>query len=90
MPGDKPDANIWYEIDIPAMARAAGRALAPIYVAARPSDDRGWPRGIGGAESLGVRNEHLNYAIFWYCMAAALLAIYIVSSLGRSHRSGRG
>jgi surfeit locus 1 family protein len=83
MPASRPDDNIWYSVDIAAMAAASGLSLAPIYVAAKPSGDPGWPRGTGGTEALGIRNEHLNYAIFWYSMAAALVAIYILSSRGR-------
>jgi surfeit locus 1 family protein len=84
VPANKPGENIWYAVDIPAMAQSAGRPLAPVYVAARPHAGESWPAGTGGTESLGIRNEHLNYAIFWYSMAAVLAAIYILSSRSRS------
>ncbi len=84
VPSDKPDRNIWYGVDIPAMSRVVGRDLAPVYVAARPSGTPGWPAGPGGREALGIRNEHLNYAIFWYSMAAALAVIYGLSSRTRT------
>ena len=84
VPSDKPDQNIWYGVDIPAMSRAVGQELEPVYVAARPSGNPGWPAGTGGKEVLGIRNEHLNYAIFWYSMAAALAVIYVLSSRTRS------
>jgi cytochrome oxidase assembly protein ShyY1 len=65
------------------MSRVMGVALAPVYVAARPDAGTGWPRGTGGTEPLGIRNEHLNYAIFWFCLATALAVIYVLSSTSR-------
>jgi surfeit locus 1 family protein len=83
LPANQPAANIWYAVDIPAMSREAGLTLAPVYVAARPSGAASWPQATGGSEALGIRNEHLNYAIFWFSMAAALAAIYVASSRER-------
>jgi surfeit locus 1 family protein len=84
-PANRPSDNIWYDVDIPAIEKAIGMQLAPVYVAMPPGDANGWPMGTGGTEALGIRNEHLNYAIFWYTMAAALAVIYVLSS--RSRRS---
>jgi len=80
VPAAKPDQNIWYAVDPAAMSRATGFALSPVYIAAKPEAGQDWPKGTGGNESLGIRNEHLNYAIFWYSMAAVLAVIYILSS----------
>jgi len=82
-PASRPDDNIWYAVDPAAMGARIGAALMPVYVAAVPSGGAGWPAGTGGTESLGIRNEHLNYAIFWYSMAAALAVIYVLSSRSR-------
>jgi surfeit locus 1 family protein len=80
VPPNRPADNQWYSVDPASMGQAVGRALAPIYVAARPGAEPGWPAGTGGTESLGIRNEHLNYAIFWYSMAAVLAVVYVLSS----------
>jgi surfeit locus 1 family protein len=80
LPSSKPAQNIWYAVDIEAMSAATGFMLAPIYIAARPSGASGWPIATGGTEGTGIRNEHLNYAIFWFGMAAALIVIYVMSS----------
>jgi surfeit locus 1 family protein len=80
VPAAKPDQNIWYAVDPAAMSQATGFALLPVYIAAKPQAGQDWPKGTGGNESLGIRNEHLNYAIFWYSMAAVLAVIYILSS----------
>lgn len=83
VPSAKPEQNIWYAVDPVLMSQATGLTLAPLYIAAKPRDGQDWPRGTGGNESLGIRNEHLNYAIFWYSMAAVLAAIYVISSRSR-------
>ena len=83
LPASSPGDNIWYSVDIPAMTKATGLDLAPFYVAARPTGVAGWPAATGGTEGTGIRNEHLNYAIFWYSMAGVLVLIYVLSSRSR-------
>jgi surfeit locus 1 family protein len=83
LPASNPAENIWYAVDIPRMSAATGLALAPVYVAARPQGGAGWPQATGGTEGAGIRNEHLNYAIFWFSMAGVLIAIYVASSTRR-------
>jgi len=82
LPAADPARNVWYAVDPARMSQATGLALAPFYIAASPGAP-GWPAGTGGTESLGIRNEHLNYAIFWYSMALVLAAIYVLSSRSR-------
>ena len=82
-PSNLPDKNIWYDVDIPAIEKTLGVTLAPVYLAVEASSAVGWPAATGGTESSGIRNEHLNYAIFWYTMAAVLSAIYLLSSRSR-------
>jgi surfeit locus 1 family protein len=86
LPSANPALNIWYAVDMPAMSAKTGLTLAPIYIAARPLTaaagfvDGGSPIATGGTEGAGIRNEHLNYAIFWFGMAVALIVIYVMSS----------
>ncbi len=92
MPASQPDKNIWYSVDIAAMSKAVGMTLAPVYIAARPISVQnggtpGWPVATGGTEGTGIRNEHLNYAIFWYSMALVLAVIYVMSSRSRPKTS---
>ena len=82
-PSSRPDDNIWYRVDPGVMGAKLGIQLLPVYIAAVPSGEPGWPAGTGGTERTGIRNEHLNYAIFWYTMAAALAVIYLLSSRSR-------
>jgi surfeit locus 1 family protein len=89
VPGNQPDKNIWYTVDVPAMSKATGQALAPVYIAAKSDGATGWPAATGGTEGTGIRNEHLNYAIFWYSMAVVLGVIYLMSSRSRPKSSDR-
>jgi surfeit locus 1 family protein len=83
VPSNQPDKNIWYTVDMPAMSKTVAQPLAPVYIAAKPTGAAGWPAATGGTEGTGIRNEHLNYAIFWYSMAVVLAAIYLMSSRSR-------
>ena len=39
------------------------------------SNPGGWPKG--GQTVVTFRNEHLQYAITWFALAAGLLAVYL-------------
>jgi surfeit locus 1 family protein len=80
VPANQPGKNIWYTVDVPAMTQATGESLAPLYVAAKSDGNPGWPAATGGTEGTGIRNEHLQYAIFWYSMTLVLAVIYVMSS----------
>jgi surfeit locus 1 family protein len=78
VPDNDPAKNEWYYLDLAAMARAAGVPDAlPFYVEAGPAPNPGgYP--LGGQANTELRNEHLQYAITWYCLAAALAVIYLL------------
>jgi surfeit locus 1 family protein len=78
VPDNDPVKNTWYFVDVPAMAKSAGVDLRPGYYIV--ADDAALPGGFpkGGQWRLDLRNDHLEYAITWYSLAIALLAIYIV------------
>jgi surfeit locus 1 family protein len=86
VPANQPDKNIWYTVDVPAMSKAVQQPLAPIYIAAKSDGGPGWPAATGGTEGTGIRNEHLNYAIFWYSMTFVLAVIYVMSSRTRPQK----
>lgn len=59
--------NEWHIRDVDAMAQALN--TAPIFIDADQDTNR--TQGpIGGQTQLNVRNEHLNYAITWFGLAA--------------------
>jgi surfeit locus 1 family protein len=78
IPDNRPDRNAWFWIDLPAMAAADGLAnVAPFYIDADTEPNPGgWPKG--GVTPLALPNDHLQYAITWFSLAAALVVIYVV------------
>ncbi|WP_448189093.1 SURF1 family protein [Azospirillum sp. sgz301742] len=82
-PDNRPGAEVWNRIDLPAMAASAGLpAVAPVVVEALPGQaTAGQPAGI--EPRVDLPNNHLQYAITWYSLAATLLVIYVVFHLRR-------
>ncbi|WP_320199077.1 SURF1 family protein [Agrobacterium sp. rho-13.3] len=69
--------NIYYWKDLTAMAGRAGispGALVPFFVDANAAPNPGgWPKG--GVTLIDLPNNHLQYAITWYGLAAALVIV---------------
>jgi surfeit locus 1 family protein len=80
LPDNRPDLNYWFWIDLPAMAAAdhlSPAEVVPFYIDAdRTPNPGGWPQG--GVTPLDLPNNHLQYAITWFSLAAALVVIYVV------------
>jgi surfeit locus 1 family protein len=81
----KPDLSrrIWYSHDVVGIARADHlRLAAPVVVEADATPNPGgWPKG--GQTRVNFRNEHLQYAITWFLLAAGLLAVYFAYHVSR-------
>ena len=86
-PDNRPEQNEWFYVDPAAMARAASLAgVLPFYVDEDAGPDpTAYP--IGGQTPLDLPNNHLQYAITWYALAAALV-IYYILVVRRSRRGG--
>ncbi len=78
IPANSPERNYWIYVDVPAMAAAAhvDRVL-PFYVDADATPNPGG-LPIGGQTPIELPNDHLQYAITWYALAAGLAVIYIL------------
>ena len=73
-PVNDPAKNQWYWIDTKAMD-----AAAPAFIV----DTVAEPAGVypaGGSLRVDIPNDHKNYAIFWFGMAAVMLLIYLMAS----------
>lgn len=77
VPDNDMSSNIYYWKDIDAMAARAGisRAnLVPFFIdAGKAPNPGGYP--IGGVTMINLPNNHLQYAITWYGLAAVLVII---------------
>ncbi|BBK34536.1 surfeit locus 1 family protein [Stella humosa] len=78
IPENQPGQNLWFTMDLPAMAAAAGLPeVAPVYVEAGPAPNPGiYP--LGGQTRVSLPNDHLQYAATWFLLAIALGVIYVV------------
>jgi len=75
-PTDDPAHSLWYTRDTPAIAAAGGiHRAAPFYVEQEaPTPPGGLPQP--GKLIVNLPNNHLQYAVTWYALAAALLAVF--------------
>jgi surfeit locus 1 family protein len=79
LPENDPARNHWFWVDLPAMAAADRlQKVAPYYVDAdATANPGGWPKG--GTDLLPeLPNHHLQYAITWFSLAAAMIVIYVM------------
>jgi surfeit locus 1 family protein len=77
-PTDDPLRNLWFVRDHIAIARAKGWGeVAPFHVELEePQPPGGLPRPAPLRPN--IRNEHLQYAITWYGLAAVLIVMLLV------------
>jgi surfeit locus 1 family protein len=79
-PPDQPQQNLWFARDLPGMAKALGApAPAPAFVALESSPGAaldGCPVARAPLPS-DLPNNHLQYAITWFGLAAALVGVYV-------------
>lgn len=80
-PENEPGNNMWFFIDLPAMAAASGIDLrTDLFVEAGPAENPGqYP--VGGQTRVALPNDHLQYAITWGLLAVALAVIYVLYHL---------
>jgi surfeit locus 1 family protein len=82
VPDNDPAKNIFYWKDRDAMAASAGlgatAGIVPVFIDADATPNPGgFP--IGGVTLIDLPNSHLQYAVTWYGLAAALAAIMSIA-----------
>jgi surfeit locus 1 family protein len=78
-----PDGALWFARDTPAMAEALD--AEPVLIVARdiaPNDLGVTPLPVG---TTGIPNDHLNYAITWFSLAAvwAVMSLFLIRRTAR-------
>jgi surfeit locus 1 family protein len=78
VPANDPARNTWFSVDIPAMAKAQGIENAlPFYLDADAAPvPGGYP--VGAQTEIDLPNNHLQYAVTWFALAAGLVGVYIL------------
>ncbi|HEX5379036.1 MAG TPA: SURF1 family cytochrome oxidase biogenesis protein [Phenylobacterium sp.] len=73
-------ANRWYWRDVPAMAKVLGvSAPAPLMLMAETSTNPEWKALNPTPLPAEISNRHLEYALTWFGLAAALACVYAAS-----------
>jgi len=88
-PADDPARGLWQERDPVAIAKAYGLApTAPFFIDADSTPN---PGGLpqGGETKLAFPNRHLGYALTWFGLALALLAVFVAFALKQLRNRGR-
>jgi surfeit locus 1 family protein len=77
-PKDDPVGNTWYVRDHLAIATAKNLGeVAPFFIDQEaPTPPGGFPKA--GPLAITLRNEHLQYALTWYGLAAVLAVVFVV------------
>lgn len=88
-PGNDPARGLWFSPDVPAMARAAGlEGAVPVIVEADESPvPGGFPKG--GGTRVALPDNHLQYALTWYGVAVALVAVVLAARRRRPRLNPR-
>lgn len=87
-PADDPVRGIWQERDPAAIAKAYGLArVAPFFIDADASGPNGLPQG--GETRVSFSNNHLQYAVTWFGLALALIAVFLAFARKEWRKSGR-
>lgn len=74
-PPNRPDR--WFSRDISAMAaQLKAPAPAPVFLMAESRTNPDWPTLTPAPVPVDIPNRHLEYALTWYGLAAALLGVY--------------
>lgn len=90
VPANDPGRDEWFVRGIAEMAaaRGVGRS-APFYVDADASPNPGdWPRG--GQTRIELPNNHLQYALTWFGLAATLVGVFAAFAMRRLRPQAAG
>jgi len=71
-----PGRGAWFWIDVPALSGAMEVDLLPVVIHADPGPQGAWPRG--GQAAFRPSNNHLQYVVTWYGLAAVAFVIYLL------------
>ncbi len=76
---EKSAGGLWFVRNPELFAADAGIEASSYYVDQFAVEGRDWPRG--GTTRLDFSNRHLEYALTWFGLAAALVGVWIAFSL---------
>lgn len=83
-PSDDPQNRLFYARDPAPIAQTLGIPLAPFTIDAVETPPGGLPQG--GETRINFPNRHLEYALTWYGLAGALVAVFAAFAWSRLRR----
>jgi surfeit locus 1 family protein len=84
-PDNRPGQGRWYWYDLVALEETLGLELLPVVIEADGTPNPGG-LPLGGRTPTELPNNHLQYAITWYGLAAGLLGVWISFGLARGRQ----
>ncbi|EGD77366.1 hypothetical protein PTSG_08459 [Salpingoeca rosetta] len=87
VPENEPEKDEWRWIDIKTMSEARNTKPILIDVVEECTPPGGMP--LGGQTQINIRNEHMQYIITWYSLAAATFAMLVVLRRNQGKRAAR-
>ena len=84
-PDNRPEQSLWYWYDLGALERKLRLPLLPVVVEADATPNPGG-LPIPRRARTELPNNHLQYAITWYGLAAGLVIIWVSFGLARGRR----
>jgi surfeit locus 1 family protein len=86
-PPNRPEANRWFSRDVAGMAAALkAPAPAPVFLMAETSSNPEWQALVPAPLPGEITNRHLEYAVTWFGLAAALAGVYAAVLFKRLRR----
>jgi surfeit locus 1 family protein len=84
-PANNVAANRWFSRDVPAMVHALGapQPAAPVFLFAETSTNPDFAALQPAPLPTNIPNRHLEYALTWFGLAAALVGVYAAGLLKR-------
>jgi surfeit locus 1 family protein len=79
-PRDQPEDNLFFTRDPATLAAARGIDASEFYIDSSGKESAApWPKG--GLTRIDIPNRHLEYALTWFGLAAALIGVFAVYSV---------
>ena len=83
-PKDQPADNLYFTRDPQAIGAQHGLSVPAFYIDSFGRENTAaWPRG--GVTRIDIPNRHLEYALTWFGLGAALLGVFLAASIERRH-----
>ena len=84
-PVNQPDKNEWYNANVHEMAKFFGLGTKEYYHFRVFADHTGGARDLplGGQVRVDIPNDHFEYMLTWYGLAAGLIGVFIAFSVKR-------